>query len=416
MSKGTIRTACVRMVGPDEEMDKDMGGNFGQSLPIKCPHCTFRDLDYVAQPYLLRRGISSPAETSSAQRGNFLVRERVKRILEVTVPNACTFHPTAELKSKKPAPWWLAVPNQKLPTIRLVHEPLPPRCSKCGEPRHDWGDKIEEMTQFDSGGVDVFKSLAWAGADVQTLMESDNRYFQERGEPPLPWSHWGVEPPSHSEHWIRDGSRDLYFSVRLEQLFKRAKVKGQLVRYVEFKNVKPSPEDETWIKEKFSLLAEQGLVEASKPAAGKSVSAAQKWFKQFLKKNSAKESRAVDFARVEKQQKLLLPQDYKDFISIVGEKSFADVNELEGSTTSILSPQSLDFEGYRRGKLPDLEGEDAEVDGVMFAATDFGDCFVFDVSAKGNDYPVYWYRHEENALEQFASNFAECIQRFVKKS
>ena len=64
--------------------------------------------------------------------------------------------------------------------------------------------------------------------------------------------------------------------------------------------------------------------------------------------------------------------------------------------------------------MPDLEGEDAEVDGVMFAETDFGDCFVFDVSAKGNDYPVFWYRHEENTMEAFAANFAECIKRFVQ--
>ena len=128
------------------------------------------------------------------------------------------------------------------------------------------------------------------------------------------------------------------------------------------------------------------------------------------------ECRAVDFAPTEKKHKVKLPQDYKDFISIVGTKSFADVCDMEGSTTSVLLPQELDFNDYRRGKVADLEEDDAEVDGVMFAATDAGDCFVFDVSATGNDFPVFWYRHEENTMEPFAPNFAECIKRFAQKN
>jgi hypothetical protein len=52
----------------------------------------------------------------------------------------------------------------------------------------------------------------------------------------------------------------------------------------------------------------------------------------------------------------------------------------------------------------------------MFAITEHGDCYVFDVTAKGSDYPVYCYDHERNALEPFAPNFAECIKRFVEKN
>jgi hypothetical protein len=52
----------------------------------------------------------------------------------------------------------------------------------------------------------------------------------------------------------------------------------------------------------------------------------------------------------------------------------------------------------------------------MFASTDFGDCLVFDVSAKGGDYPVFWYDHEGNTMEPFAPNFAECIKRFAQKN
>jgi hypothetical protein len=50
------------------------------------------------------------------------------------------------------------------------------------------------------------------------------------------------------------------------------------------------------------------------------------------------------------------------------------------------------------------------------ATTDFGDSFVFDVSVKNNDYPVYWYKHEESLLEPYAANFAECSKRFTERS
>jgi hypothetical protein len=416
----SIKTASVRMVGPDDQMDhKGEKRRPANPLPVKCLHCTFPDLDYVAKPYLLSRGVASPAETSNALMGNFLVRERVKRILELAVPGACTFHPTAELKSKAAAPWWLAVPVSKLKT--LVPKPKRPSCSKCGEAKN-WGAHMGEvwqrMNQFDSRGVDVFKSLSW---ETQMIAEDDfqetNEYRKEGNLPPLPWSHWDVEPPPHPQRWTRrELDRELYFSVRLEQLFKRAKVKGRLVRLAYFSEVKPSPEDESWIQEKLRLLGENGLVDAPKAALGKSSGVAAKWFAQFLKRHAKKGIKAVDFGILEKKHKLTLPTDYKEFIANVGPKSFADVCDMEGSTTSIQPPQKLDFKNYRRGKVPHLEGDDAKVDGVMFATTDHGDCFVFDVSAKGSDFPVYWHRHEENTLEQFAPNFAGCVKRFAQKN
>jgi hypothetical protein len=422
MSKNQIKTACVLMTGLDVQMDLlGNGHDPANPLPAICSHCTFPDLDFIAKPYLLTKGISSPAETSPARMGNFLVRERVRRILELVAPEACTFHPTAERKSKKPAPWWLAVPSRKLETP-AYGKAVPPFCPQCREPRvwcYTAAEVWARMNHFDSAGVDIFKTTIWHshGGTAEDDYESINRHRKESGLPPLPWAYFGIQAPPHPERWTRCGlNRDLYFSVRLEQLFKRAKVKGQLVRLFYFKDVNTLPEDEAWIADKLKFLAEHGLVDAPKPAAGKPASAAQKWFKQFLKKNAAKKTKPADFAAVEKKHKLALPPDYKDFIAAVGEKSFADVNELEGSTTTILPPEQLDFKDYRRGKVPDLEGEDAEVDGVMFAATDFGDCFVFDVSAKGSDYPVYWYRHEENTLEQFAPNFAECIKRFAQKN
>jgi hypothetical protein len=412
----TVKSACVEMIGPSGGMDL-MGDSYydpANPLPIKCSHCTFPDLDFIAKPYLLTKGISSPAETSPARVGNFLVRERVRRILELVVPGACTFHPTAERKNKKSAPWWLAVPVTKLNTP--IAKAPDPYCSKCHEPRW-WSCAKDNMSNYDAGGVDIFKSLEWqSSGTAEESFESTNRSRKESNIPPLPWSHYGVAAPSHPERWTRTGlNRNLYFSVRLEQLFKRAKIKGQLVRYANFKDVKPSPEDEAWIEEKLELLAQSGLVDGPKLVASKTDNAAQKWFKQFLKKHAVNKAQAIDFASVEKERTLILPQDYKDFATAVGAKSFRDVCDMEGSTTTILLPEQLDFENYRRGKLPDLEGDDAEVDGVMFAANDGGDCFVFDVSAKG-EWPVFWYQHEENTMESFAPNFAVCIKRFAQKN
>ena len=233
---------------------------------------------------------------------------------------------------------------------------------------------------------------------------------------PLPWSHAGLTTPPHPERWTRKLERDLYFSVRMEQLFKRAKVKGQLVRYLGFSEIKTSPADEAWIEEKLNLLARNGLIDAPKPAGGRSSGAAQKWFKQFLAGHARKKLPMEDFDAVGKKHKVALPEDYKEFISVIGSRSFADVADMEGSTTSVLPPKRLDFRNYRRGKVDHLDEEQSQIDGVMFASTDHGDCFVFDVSAKGDDYPVFWYRHEENVMEPFAPNFAECIKRFAQKN
>jgi hypothetical protein len=418
MSK--MKTGCVMMTGPDAQMDH-VGERLkpANPIPVKCPHCTFPDIDFVARPYLLARGVVSPAETSPAALGNFLVRERVRHILELAVPGACTFHPTAEFKTRKATDWWLAVPVAKLET----YEPKTKVsvCSKCGEAKaldHLRGEIWGRMTRFDSGGADVFKTFAWhSQKTAEDALEETNNYRKKGGSPPLTWADYDLEPPPHAERWTRRTvERELYFSVRLEQLFKLAKVKGQLVRLLHFKDVKPSPEDEEWIAGKLALLAGHGLVDAPKAAKGKTATAAQKWFQDFLKRNAGKSAKALDFAAVEKKQKIVLPPDYKDFISTVGPKAFENINETAGFTAKVLPPGKLDFKNYRRGRVKDLDEEQAKIDGVMFASTEHGDAFVFDVSAKGGDYPVFWHDHEGNTLEPFAPNFAECIKRFAEKN
>jgi hypothetical protein len=404
------------MTGPDEQMDHRSGSyEPSNPLPIKCAHCTFPDLDFVPQPYSLTKGVSSPAETSNAHFGNFFVRDRVKRILEIAVPEACAFYRTNERKGNKPTPWWLAVPQITLKTA--MPKPKSPFCSKCHEPKV-WGPLMgpvwDKMCQCDSGGVDVFKSCEWfTRKTVEDDYKATNRYRKQDGMAPLPWSFWRVEAPLHAQRWTRRGlTRDLYFSVRLEQLFKSAKVRGRLVRLSCFDKVRASAEDELWIAGKLNLLYKAGLVEV---APTSSSGASRSWFKMFLKQNVKKGLNAPDFKTVEQKHKLTLPQTYKEFISAVGSKAFRNLRDMDGYVATILSPQRLNFRDYRRGRVPFLEGEEAQVDGVMFADTNGGDCFVFDVAANAKDYPVYWYRHEENTMEQFASNFSECIRRFAQR-
>lgn len=425
MSK--TKTPCVMMVGPDTQMDH-RGDTYepANPLPIKCPHCTFPNLNLVPNPYVLTKGISSPAETSSAHFGNFLVRERVRRILEIVVPDACAFYPTVERKSQKTAPWWLVVPQFK--RSMPMPKPKPPFCSKCREPKV-WscamGSVWEKMKSYDSGGIDVFKTIEWhtLSETAEDQFETVNRYRKKAGEPPLSWTDWlrsstcSAEPPTHRERWTRLGlSHDLYFSVRLEQLFQRAKVKGQLIRYRDHKDVKPSDEDEAWVEKKIQALAAHGLISSQMLTEKKAIGRiSRNWFCEFLKRNAGKAFRKMDLDAIEKRQKLMLPKDYKDFIITVGPMSFKHVMEIEGFTATILTPTKLDFKSYRRGSLPYLDKEQSQIDGVMFAKTEHGDAFVFDVSMKKGDYPVYWHDHEQNTLEPFAGTFAECIKRFAHK-
>jgi hypothetical protein len=257
-----MKTACIEMVGPDEQMDQ-VGDDDAPAnrLRIRCSHCSFPDIDFVPKPYLLAKGFSSPSEISSAEMGNFFVKDRVKRILEVVIPKACTFYATAERKSKKATPWFLAVPNS------LLKIPAPkaeaPFCSKCRESKRgqSFANLWKKMKDFDSGGVDIFKSTEW---DCMSILEDDfestNEYRAKEGDlEPLPWSEPGIEPPSHSERWSRRGiDRELYFSKRLEQLLKRLKVKSQLVAYIEYDDVQPTSDDEKWIR-KSSLCSQKRL-------------------------------------------------------------------------------------------------------------------------------------------------------------
>jgi hypothetical protein len=417
MTKGhPERDACVEMVGSDARMDQR--GNMDlpvNALPAKCRHCTFPDLDFVPQPYFLAKGVASPVDTAMAEAGNFFVRVRARRILELAAPGACDFYPTEELKTKQPTPWSLAVPRRKIRMFDV--DAKVPRCPKCGEFKLAHPGTHYVLVEANCRGVDVFKSLNWHAWTVWTVADVE-KYNVGRAKP-WKWPREYGDPPTHPGEWRRVGSvgRDLYFSVRLEQLFKKAKVKG-ILRSAACTG-KPTPADVQWVEETLRLLADNGL--ADSPAVAPATEVAG-WFARYVKRHAKTKPRSFDFAAVEAKHGVELPEDYKQFMSAVGPASFEDVNGTEGFAARVLPPAKLDFREYRRGKVPDLEADSARVDGVMFAVTEHGDCFVFDVSGSGQrgagegSYAVFWYDHEQNVMEPYAASFAECIKRFAQKA
>ena len=79
---------CVQVTGSDDRMDcAQWYFDTINPLPRKCETCGFPDLDYVPQPYfLVRSRTMSPDELAPAYVGNFLVRDRVKRVIELLAP------------------------------------------------------------------------------------------------------------------------------------------------------------------------------------------------------------------------------------------------------------------------------------------------------------------------------------------
>ncbi|HEX4795227.1 MAG TPA: hypothetical protein VH370_15635 [Humisphaera sp.] len=86
----------------DKAMDThgqfDVGVN---TLPSKCEHCTFPDLDFVPEPYALARGLDSSKEIEVLSLGNLVVRPRVRKILADAVGDQVSFHPTCHWKNSR---------------------------------------------------------------------------------------------------------------------------------------------------------------------------------------------------------------------------------------------------------------------------------------------------------------------------
>jgi hypothetical protein len=387
----------------DDPMDMPGGVNRPppNALPVKCGTCRFPDIDFVPSPYLLVRGLESSKEFVPTNLGNVVVRERVRRVLEAVAPGEVRFVPTAGAKTKQPASWWLAVPVTR---VRLHDvKASVPRCPDCGEPKvaHPGSHFVPLAKPPGPIAVEMFKDEAW-GSSEKTTEDWDWSPGQPRG--PL------GRPP-----WTRRSlSRDLWMSVRLEALLKRLKVVG-VQRSIAYKE-KPSPADLQWVDRQIAALAGKGL--AAPPAVDAGAGAGQ-WFDQYLRKAAKKKPAAVDFEAFEMDHGVTLPASYKQFITAVGRKTFRDVDDEEGFDVTVLPPAKLELSGEWVIDAGDLDEESAQVKPLMFGRTDHGDCFVFDLAAKGVDkskgaeYPVLWYQHEMNMYEPYAPSFAACIKRFV---
>ncbi len=394
----------------DSQMDHK--GRFGLPLnarPDKCHHCKFPDLDHVPQPYLIGRGVTRPCELDMADVGNFLARERARKVIEAVCPGQCEFYPTFDSKTEEPTPWSLAVPARTV-AIGSVKAEVP-RCPECGEPKvahwgsqYDWSGGYEE--QFpDSIGADIAKSSGWFSAEV-TGEESRWYIISVLKIKLSPKDRLPYAPP---HHWTRLGlNRSLYFSVRLEHLFKKLGIKG-VVRLLA-DEARPTGDDLFWVDEQTRKMTELGL--STPPDSSDSVKVSR-WFRGYVKKYARKWEVPPDFSSVEARIGKPLPASYKAFISKVGPTTFHDLDETEGFDASILGPDGMNTVEYRRDTIR-VEGEEsARIDGLLFATTGHGDAFCFDLSGDGPEYPVYLHEHELDGFQAYAPNFEECVKRFA---
>jgi hypothetical protein len=344
-------------------------------LPEACPVCHFPDLDHVPQPYyLVKSRTRTPNELVLAAYGNFLVRDRIRRLLEAVAPQACDYYPTTYANTQENTPWTLAVPRHIVQTGQV--KPSIQSCPQCGRPVSSHpGTQWEAWNPTPDIDSDIAKSSNWASS--------------ERG--------WRI--------WL---AKDLLFSARLYQLLKELKAKG--IDRSTWGKTKPIADEVKWVKARLLEIEEN---KALSPPQANIADDAMQWFNDYLDKNSRKR-RQIDFAAFESEHQLKLPTSYKQFMAKVGPKVFAGVDSMEDVEVKVLAPDRLDLECYRKGKINADDQESNAVDGVMFAQTQFGDCYCFDLSQGNDEYPVYVYLHEMNCFEPFAANFVECLRRFTQ--
>lgn len=368
---------CIQLTGSDNRMDcRDMFFDPINSLPKKCEACGFPDLDHVPAPYnLVKSRTMSPNEMAPAENGNFLVRDRIRAVLELLAPDDCTFHPTCNKGTTEQTSWHLAVPTQQVVTANVT--PTIPRCDTCGEPRSAHpGSQYSEWLWDHESNHDVLKASTWGSSEAG----------------------W--------DQWI---SRDLFISVRLVSLLKNIKARG-LDEATCDKLTSPNEDETRWIKTQLDLITSHDI---PIHAPGTVADGDARWFRQYLKDHATKPVPAVDWKTLEKAIKFKLPKSYKDFVGKVGLCSFEDVDEQDGYVVEVLPPTEFDCESYRAGALEADDDDSNSVDGVMFAGTDHGDCFCFDVRKDRKEFEVFLYLHEYNCFEPYAPDFSACIRRFV---
>lgn len=355
-------------------------------LPRKCSKCGFPDLDHVPQPYyLVKSRTLSPNDLALAENGNFLIRERVRRIFDLVAPRLCDYYPTYYLGTVQKTHWLLAVPKQQVVTAKVM--PSIPRCKVCKEPQSAHPGSQYSEYLFGTPVPGFPKTANWSNESRHEIFKSANWGSSEYG--------WGK--------WM---SRDLFLSVRLLHLLKKVKAKG-FYEATCGKPLTPDKNEESWITDQLQLLKKEGIpfhAEGTLPEED------TKWFRKYIKTHASKTKKDYDIKPIERRLKAKLPKSYLDFVSEVGAVSFKNIDEQEGFIAKILAPGKLNY----GGNYDDLEDEESKaVNGLIFAETEHGDFFCFDVQKGKKEYSVFLYKHEGNFYEPYADNFVACIKRFT---
>lgn len=378
---------CVAISSSDDRMDcREMFYDPINPLPKRCRKCGFPDLDHVPQPYFLVKSRTMTSnELAEAENGNFFIRERVRRVLDILAPGQCTYYPTTYKGTSETTPWLLAVPNHQVVTAKV--NPSIPRCAACGEPRSAHPGTQWSESLFGRLRGHQSRGEGWTADSDYDVLKSSTWGSSERG--------W--------DQWI---SRDLFLSVRLLHLLKKIKAKGFHEATCQ-KPASPDKEESAWITDKLHALEAAGIPPHAEGALSDEDA---KWLRGFIKTHSAELTSDWDIKAVERRIKAKLPKSYLDFIRGVGPMSFENVDEQDGFTASVLTPDKLEMEtGYAEFE----DDESKAVNALTFAATGHGDCFCFDVQKGRKEYAVVLYKHEGNFFEPYADNFAACIKRFV---
>lgn len=369
----------IVVTGSDQRMDQGQSLSYDEivnPLPLFCAECGFPDLEFVPQPYsLIKSRTKTSNELALAAYGNLLVRERIKQVFEILFPNQIMYFSTVYRNTDEPTDWLLAVP-QKFGSTGCVSSTIA-RCASCGEPR-----SAHPGTQYSNRDIsseyDVAKAKNWVSSE-------------------LGWNRWL--------------DRDVILSVRLYRLLKRIGGKG-LYEATCQSETSPDPKDLEWIDQALDRLAQYG-VSIDPPGVLSKDDA--RWFRNYLKIQKT-DSYEFDFKSYEKQARVKLPKSYKDYVTWIGGKTYVNVDDEEGNVVRVLKPEEIDLVNYRLGAFETTDEDSEKVDGIMFAESEHGDCYCFDLAAGLKEPPVVLYRHEGLFYEPYTDNFVKFIQRLTNSN
>jgi len=103
---------------------------------------------------------------------------------------------------------------------------------------------------------------------------------------------------------------------------------------------------------------------------------------------------------------------YVEFVTQVGEHSFADMQGWKG-TTSTTSSKQLDADGFRRD-VPEDPSEKANPMECFVPFAINGDGLCFDVRSGDGNYPIHHFDHETESFEPFAGDFISAVRRLAE--